>query len=127
MRTRETVLTLIAVTLTLALTLVPTSLAQEEDPSLNESEMDTNPPASDESYLDEAEQESSAEPTLTESEMDTSAPAFDESYLDEAEREIGAEGSGSRSGSDKATPGAPLLLVAGAVGAAAFAMRRVRS
>lgn len=122
MRTRETVLGILALTVTLAL--LPSAFAQNEDPSLNESDMDTNPPPADESYLDDAEQESTGEPTLSESDMDTNPPPSDEGYLDEAEREISSSGDGAEEDDAKGTPGAPLVAVLGAVGVVALLARR---
>lgn len=119
MRTWETVLCI------LALTLTPLASAQEEDPSLNESDMDTAPPESDESYLDEAEQESAEEPTLGEGDMDTTAPEYDESYLTEAEREIAdASTDADDDASAQGTPGAPVVALLVAVGILALAVRR---
>jgi LPXTG-motif cell wall-anchored protein len=120
MNTRETI---ILITLALAVA-VPSALAQEEeDPTVNESDFNTTEPESDESYLDEAEQESAEDPTLTESDFDTTAPTADESYLDDAESEIGADGSGG-SATGSATPGLPLVGALAALAVAGLALRR---
>lgn len=106
----------------LLLLVTPMTLAQEPEPTVNESDYDTSPPAADESYLDEAENETSAEPTLQEGDFDTAPPPADESYLDEAEREMGSSGP-ARDG-EAATPAAPLLALVASLGVAALVWRR---
>lgn len=121
MALRETTIVLILIAA------APFAAAQEE-PTVNESDYETAPPTSDESYLDQSEQEAGLQesssdpgpdPTLSESELDTSAPTADESYLDEAEREIQAEGTGT-----SATPGLGLVAALAAIGVALAARRR---
>lgn len=109
MSTRETILfTLLA--------LVATSgVASAQDPTVNESDYDTAPPTSDESYLDES-QASGDEPSVGESDFDTTAPTYDESYLDDG---VATEG-----GDAKGAPGLGVALVAAAGVAAALVQRR---
>jgi hypothetical protein len=123
MRTRETVL------LGLLLALAPAALAQEQDPSLNESAFDTSPPPSDESYLDEGTPEgqsgeasatSEPDPTLGEGDFDMSAPSADTSYLgDDA-------GSDAAAATDAGRSAVPLPGVAAALGALAVAALGLR-
>lgn len=106
-----------------ALTLAPLAAAQEEEPTVNESDFNTTAPEdTNESYLDDAEAEAAGEPTLDESDFDTTAPTADESYLDDAEREIeSAEGGDAeRAG----TPGLPVALAIVGIAAVAWAIRR---
>lgn len=98
--------------------------AAQDDPTLNESDMDTSPPESDESYLDDgsnatADEGSAApeDPTLAESDFDMSAPAVDESYL-------GDESAGASSGASSETPGIGLVAAVGAVALAALVLAR---
>lgn len=107
MRTRETFLVIV-------LALVATAgAASAQDPTVNESDYDTTPPASDESYLDETES-SPGDPTLSDGHLDTQPPAYDESYLDEGVPEDAAA---------KGAPGFGVALLAAAAIAAALARR----
>lgn len=119
---RETVLAALVL-----LVAAPLAAAQE-DPTLNESDMDTEPPASDESYLDEGNGTASGgnatgdgapaegDPTVTESDFDMSAPPADESYL--------GDGSGSSASGDAATPGPGFAILAAGIVVAAFVLGR---
>ena len=104
--------------LSLLLFAAPTALAQEEDPTVNDSDFNTTPPAEDESYLDEAEAESAGEPTVSDSDFDTSVPTMDESYLDDEGPSAGA----SASAKDTPVPAAVLALVG--LAATALILRR---
>lgn len=93
----------------------PVAVAQDE-PTVNDSDYDTTPPADDQTYLEDAEMESTA---MSDSDFDTSVPESDTSYLD---AEAGTEGSGADAGAD--TPGVALVLLLAAVGALAIAWPR---
>ncbi|HVM45728.1 MAG TPA: hypothetical protein VM582_07305, partial [Candidatus Thermoplasmatota archaeon] len=67
--------------LALILLAAPVALAQEEEPTVNDSDYDTSTPEGDDAYLDDAEAEASGEPTLSDGDFDTSLPADDQSYL----------------------------------------------
>lgn len=111
---RETTIVLIL------LAVAPVALAQEADPTVNESDYDTSEPTSDESYLDASAQEAGIEeePTVSEADFDTAAPTYDESYLDDAE----AEAAGADTA--KGAPGIGLLAGLAAVAVAALALWR---
>ena len=121
MRTRETVLAALALLLVAA-----PAAAQESDPTLNESDFDTDAPPSNESYLEaegNATAPASEEPTLDESDFDTSAPPADESYLD-AEGGDGAGASAGADAGDAPVPGLGLVAALAATCLAAYAIRR---
>ena len=102
----------------------PVALAQDE-PTVNDSDYDTDPPADDQSYLDDAELESD---TMSDSEFDTSVPAADESYLaEDADTEAGTDagtGAGSSASGGDNTPGIALAVMLAALGFAALTWRR---
>ena len=103
----------------------PLALAQDSEPTVNDSDYDTAPPAGDESYLDDAEAEYSEEPSVSDADFDTSLPADDQSYLTDAEADAGSGadvGSGEGAGTD--TPGIALVLMLAVVGAVALFRRR---
>jgi len=96
----------------------PLALAQEEDPTVNDSDYNTTVPTEDETYLDEAAAESSEDPTVSDSDFDTSVPAEDESYLDEPLP--GDEGGATARG----TPGAAAAVALVGIALTALALRR---
>lgn len=134
MRTRETVLLGAAFLLALA----PLALAQEEDPTLNESDFDTSPPPSDERYLDEGAQDgadpsgaeasttSEPDPTLGEGDFDMSAPDEDMSYLgDDAASDAAGSTAGATTDAGRSAVPAPGIVAAlGVLALAALALRR---
>lgn len=95
----------------------PAGLAAAQDPTINESDVDTSVPPPDESYLDEVD-----EPALDEADFDTSVPDPDESYLDDTEAETRQEGPGAATPG----PGAAAVVLAAVVGAALAARRATR-
>lgn len=95
----------------------PTALAQDPDPTVNDSDFNTTPPAEDETYLDDAEAESTEDPTVSDSDFDTTAPTMDESYLDE-------DLPGDEGASAKGTPGAAALVALVGLAATAIVLRR---
>ncbi|HUR69431.1 MAG TPA: hypothetical protein VM370_09310 [Candidatus Thermoplasmatota archaeon] len=93
----------------------PIALAQDE-PTVNNSDYDTTPPADDQTYLDDAEMDSTA---MSDSEFDTGVPAADESYLGEAE----AQNAGTTSAKSD-TPGIAVIALLGIVAVVALARPR---
>lgn len=96
-----------AVLLSLIL-LAGTAIAQS-DPTVNDSDYDTNVTPADETYLDQAEAEAngtstSGDPSVSDADFDTSAPANDEAYLDEAEAEASGDPSVSDADFDTSVP-----------------------
>lgn len=113
----------IAWTLALLALAAPAALAQEQDPTVNESDFNTTAPPPDEQYLDEAQAQANGDPTLTDSDFDMSAPPDDDAYLDEAEAEIAASDATPSGGSSgDRTPGLGLLVTLGAVAAIALSV-----
>lgn len=107
--------TIIFVALALA---APAALAQADEPTVNDTDYDTTPPADDQSYIDEAEMEST---TMDDSEFDTTLPPDDQSYLT---ADVPAEGSSASGAGSSATPGLALVGVLGVIGALALLFRR---
>lgn len=106
-------------TLLLVLLAIPLAAAQD-DPGVNESDMDTTTPPPDETYLDEADAETQDEPTLSESDFDTTLPPGDESYLDDAEAEIADDTPATA----KDAPGLGALAVVGTLALMAVFVKR---
>lgn len=119
------------------LLLVPTALAQQStDPTVNDSDFQTDPPPADEAYLNESESNQSAsssstsDPTVTDADFDTSAPPADASYLDEAARAYGVDesaGSGAAATSAPArAPGLGVVAIVAGVLVVALVLRHGR-
>lgn len=98
----------------------PVALAQDPEPTVNDSDYDTTPPADDQTYLDDAQMESDA---MQDGEFDTSLPGDDTRYLDEAEAEISGSDAGSGAGRS-GTPGVAIVVLLGLVAALALAWPR---
>lgn len=107
----------------LALLLIAPIAAAQEDPTVNDSDFNTTPPAEDESYLGEsepaAEEDPTGDPTLSNSDFDTAAPIMDESYLD-ADAPAGSDGASA----GNQTPASALLVALVGFAAVALALRR---
>lgn len=110
------------VTFLILLLATPAALAQDPDPTVNDSDFNTTTPAEDESYLDEAEAESTEDPSVSDADFDTSTPPMDESYLEE-EAAGGGSGNGAAA-SAKATPAPAAVLVLAGLAATALLLRR---
>lgn len=121
-----------------ALLLSPLAAAQQpSDPTVNDSDFNTTPPAADDSYMNDTNASSSnstTDPTVSNSDFDTSAPPADTSYLDQTASQYGvdngsASSSGAASTSGAAKTPAPALgiVLVGVLVAAAFVRRRRRS
>lgn len=101
--------------------IAPLAAAQDTEPTVNDSDYNTTPPAGDDAYLADAEAEYSEEPTVSDADFDTSVPADDQSYLDAAEADAGADqGAGAKAD----TPGVGLLALLALVGVLALSRRR---
>lgn len=98
----------------------PVALAQDPEPTVNDSDYDTNPPADDQAYLDDAQMESD---TMQDGEFDTSLPGDDTRYLEEAEAEISGSAAG-QGGARAGTPGVAIVLLLGLVATLALAWPR---
>ena len=107
----------------LLLTTAGVALAQEPDPSVNDSDFNTTPPEGDDAYLNETAAQynvtESTDPTVSDSDFDTTVPTNDESYLD-ATPATSAGATPSSSG----VPGSAMWATLAAVGAIALAMRK---